>query len=202
MTETNAIGAGIGGEDYVSHPGSSGRVSALLDLRVLDESGKELPRLERGELQIRGVSIIKGYWDREEANLEAFDGEWLRTGDVAYIDEEGYLYIVDRIKDLVIRGGENIGCAEVEAGLLAHPAGSGRHLSTRSPMTAWAKRWAPRSSLMTPLMKTSCADSCWNTSPDSRYPGTWKYRSEPLPRIASGKIDKRQLREAFVSALA
>ncbi len=200
MTETNAIGTGIGGEDYVNHPGSSGRVSALLDLRVLDESGKELPSPERGELQIRGVSIIKGYWGREEANLEAFDGEWLRTGDVAYIDAEGYLYIVDRIKDLVIRGGENIGCAEVEAGLLAHP--QVREASVYG---------VPDDRLGEEVGATIFADDAIDEDElrgfllehiaKFKIPRYLEMSSEPLPRIASGKIDKRQLREKFVSAL-
>ncbi|MGV0033636.1 MAG: class I adenylate-forming enzyme family protein [Candidatus Azotimanducaceae bacterium WSBS_2022_MAG_OTU7] len=200
MTETNAIGTGIGGEDYVNHPGSSGRVSALLDLRVLDESGKELPSPERGELQIRGVSIIKGYWNREEANLEAFDGEWLRTGDVAYIDAEGYLYIVDRIKDLVIRGGENIGCAEVEAGLLAHPQ--------IREASAYA---VPDDRLGEEVAATIFADDAIDEDElrgfllehiaKFKIPRYLEMSSEPLPRIASGKIDKRQLREKFVSAL-
>ncbi len=200
MTETNAIGTGIGGEDYVNHPESSGRVSALLDLRVLDESGKELLPLERGELQIRGVSIIKGYWDREEANLEAFDGEWLRTGDVAYIDDEGYLYIVDRIKDLVIRGGENIGCAEVEAGLLAHP--QVREASVYA---------VPDDRLGEEVGATIFADDAIDADElrgflvehvaRFKIPRYLEISSEPLPRIASGKINKRQLREEFVSAL-
>ena len=201
MTETNAIGAGIGGEDYVNHPGSSGRVSALLDLRVLDEAGKELPRFERGELQIRGVSIIKGYWDREEANLESFDGEWLKTGDVAYIDDEGYLYIVDRIKDLVIRGGENIGCAEVEAGLLAHPkvreasvyAVPDDRLGEEVGATIFADDDIDEDELRGFLLEHIAR---------FKIPRYLEISSEPLPRIASGKIDKRQLREAFVSALA
>ena len=200
MTETNAIGTGIGGEDYVNHPKSSGRVSALLDLRVLDEAGKVLLPGERGELQIRGASIIKGYWDRDEANLEAFDGAWLKTGDVAYIDDEGYLYIVDRIKDLVIRGGENIGCAEVEAGLLAHP--QVREASVYA---------VPDDRLGEEVGATIFADEAIDADElrgflvdhiaRFKIPRYLEISSEPLPRIASGKINKRQLREEFVSAL-
>ena len=172
----------------------------MIDLRVLNESGKELPRLERGELQIRGVSIIKGYWDREEANLEAFDEEWLRTGDVAYIDNEGYLYIVDRIKDLVIRGGENIGCAEVEAGLLAHP-----HVREASVYAV------PDDRLGEEVGATIFADEAIDEDElrgflvehiaRFKIPRYLEISLDPLPRIASGKIDKRQLREKFASAL-
>jgi long-chain acyl-CoA synthetase len=121
MTETNAIGTGIAGDDYLHRPESSGRCSAVLDLRIVDETGRELPPGERGELQVRGTSVFRGYWNRPDANAEAFVDGWLRTGDVAYLDDEGYVFIVDRIKDLVIRGGENIGCGTVEAALLEHP---------------------------------------------------------------------------------
>ncbi|MEM7017486.1 MAG: class I adenylate-forming enzyme family protein, partial [Pseudomonadota bacterium] len=121
MTETNAIGTGIGGEDYLNRPRSSGRCSAVLELRVVDENDNPLPAGERGDLLIRGTSVIRGYWDRPEANESSFKDGWFRTGDIAYIDEEGFLFIVDRSKDLVIRGGENVGCGEVEAALVIHP---------------------------------------------------------------------------------
>ncbi|ODT86397.1 class I adenylate-forming enzyme family protein [Phenylobacterium sp. SCN 70-31] len=119
MTETNAIGAGIRGRDYLDHPGSVGQAAAVLDLRVRNAAGDpDAP----GELQVRGASVMRGYWGRPDADAEVFDGEWLRTGDVARIDRDGYVWIVDRLKDLIIRGGENIACATVEAALLEHPA--------------------------------------------------------------------------------
>lgn len=121
MTETNAIGAGIGGEDYLNRPASSGRCSQVLELKVIDEDGHSLPPGQRGELLVRGTSVFPGYWNRPDATAQAFSGDWFRTGDVAYLDQEGFLFIVDRIKDLIIRGGENIGCGQVEAALLMHP---------------------------------------------------------------------------------
>ena len=200
MTETNAIGAGISGEDYVAHPGSSGRVSAVLDLRVVDESGKVLAVGSRGELQIRGVSIIEGYWDRPEANAETFVGEWLKTGDVAYIDDEGYLYIVDRIKDLVIRGGENIGCAEVEAGLLAH-----RNIKEASVYAVPDERLGEEVGATlycaSPIQEDDLRAFLLEHMARFKIPRYLSFSSEPLPRIASGKIDKRQLREQFVQSL-
>jgi long-chain acyl-CoA synthetase len=87
-------------------------------LRIVDEEGHVLPANSRGELQVRGASVAQVYWRRSDARDEAFDGDWFRTGDVAYMDDEGFLFIVDRIKDVVIRGGENIGCGAVEAALL------------------------------------------------------------------------------------
>ena len=200
MTETNAIGCGIAGEDYLNHPASSGRCSAVLDIKVIDDEGKALPAGERGELLIRGASIIEGYWQRPDANAETFVDEWLRTGDVAYIDGEGYLYIVDRIKDLVIRGGENIGCAEVEAGLLAHPE------------ILEASVYAiPDDRLGEEVGATIYTDSDLDESDLAGFlaehiakfkiPRYLSQTREPLPRIASGKIDKRRIREQAVAKL-
>ena len=121
MTETNAIGCGISGEDYLTHPDSSGRCAQVLQLKVIDEHGHERQPGERGELLVRGTSVFTGYWNRPQATADSFIDDWFRTGDIAYIDEEGFVYIVDRLKELIIRGGENIGCGQVEAALLMHP---------------------------------------------------------------------------------
>ncbi len=121
MTETCAIGTGIGGPEYLLRPASSGRCSAVLDLAIVDEIGKPVTTGSRGELLVRGASVFTGYWNRPEVNEQVFTNGWFHTGDVAYLDEEGYLFIVDRIKDLIIRGGENIGCGKVESILLMHP---------------------------------------------------------------------------------
>jgi long-chain acyl-CoA synthetase len=200
MTETNAIGVGIGGQDYVDHPGSSGRVSALLDLRIIDEQGQVVASGQRGELQIRGVSIIQGYWERPEANEEAFDGPWLSTGDVATIDAQGYVYIVDRIKDLVIRGGENIGCAEVEAGLLAHP--QIREASAYAvPDERLGEEVGATFYSTEPLDEAELRGFLLEHMARFKIPRYLHNQQEPLPRIASGKIDKRKLRELFVASL-
>ena len=201
MTETNAIGCGIGGEDYLAHPGSSGRVSAVLDIKVVDEAGNTLPAGERGELLIHGASVIQGYWDRDEANAETFVDGWLRTGDVAYIDEEGYLYIVDRIKDLVIRGGENIGCAEVEAGLLFHPdileasvyAVPDERLGEEVGATIYTRE---------PLDEEQVKTFLLDHIAKFKIPRYLTITNEPLPRIAAGKIDKRRIREEAQQRLA
>ncbi len=121
MTETCAIGTGIGGPEYLLRPASSGRCSAVLDLSIVDETGQSVKTGDRGELLVRGASVFTGYWNRSEVNAQVFTDDWFHTGDVAYLDEEGYLFIVDRIKDLIIRGGENIGCGKVESVLLMHP---------------------------------------------------------------------------------
>ena len=198
MTETNAIGTGIAGQDYLDHPESSGRASAVLDLRVVDETGNPLPPNTRGELQIRGTSLIRGYWNRPDANADTFVDGWLKTGDVAYLDDEGYLYIVDRIKDLVIRGGENIGCGAVEAALLEHPAVAeasvygvpderlGEEVGTTLYCTAETTEAELRDFLAPRLAKFE-------------IPRYFIFAEEPLPRTASGKILKRELREASIN---
>ena len=201
MTETNAIGTSIGGADYVEHPGSSGRCSAVLDLRVVDAEGSVLPPGQRGELQVRGVSVIQGYWNRPEANAAVFPDGWLGTGDVAMLDEEGYLYIVDRIKDLVIRGGENIGCAEVEAGLLEHPqvleasvyAVPDERLDEEVGATIFTEG---------KLEEADLRDFLLQHMAKFKIPRYIEFSSEPLPRIASGKINKLQIRGNFVSNLS
>jgi long-chain acyl-CoA synthetase len=201
MTETNAIGTGIGGADYLTRPESSGRCSVVLDLRIVDEAGRELPAGERGEVLIRGTSVISGYWQRPDANAEAFTDGWLRTGDVAYLDDEGYIFIVDRIKDLVIRGGENIGCGEVEAALLEHP----RVLEA-------AVYAVPDQRLGEELGATLYCDGAISEDDIRSFlaprlakfqiPRYIRMSGEPLPRIASGKIFKRQLREDAVAEVA
>ncbi len=202
MTETNAIGVGIGGEHYLERPESSGRCSAVLELKVVDEAGAEVATGERGELLVRGTSVIRGYWNRPDANAETFVDGWLRTGDVAYLDEDGFLFIVDRIKDLVIRGGENIGCGEVEAALLEHPevleasvyAVPDERLGEEVGATVYCgvgggvDEGVLREFLVGRLAKF-------------KVPRYLRVVDEALPRIASGKIFKRGIREAALGEL-
>lgn len=122
MTETTALAIGNGGADYRAKPDSIGVPPPVVDVRVVDPMGGELPTGEVGELCVRGPNVILGYWNKPEATAQTFVGGWLHTGDLAKLDDEGFVYIVDRAKDMVIRGGENVYCAEVEAALFEHPA--------------------------------------------------------------------------------
>jgi long-chain acyl-CoA synthetase len=201
MTETNAIGTGIGGQDYLDHPASSGRASAVVDIRVVDHEGRELPPGERGELQIRGTSVIRGYWERPDANADTFDGRWLKTGDVAYIDAEGYLYIVDRIKDLVIRGGENIGCGAVEAAILEHPAVI--EVSVYAvPDARLGEEVGATVYCSEPVAEDALREFLQPHLARFEIPRYFHFADEPLPRTASGKILKRQLREEAANRFA
>ena len=123
MTETNAIGLGIWGPDYVAKPGAAGRLyPPLQQLRILDDDGAQLPNGEVGELTVKSAANMRCYLNKPEATAEVFQDGWLRTGDLASVDDEGYVTIVDRKKNIIIRGGENIACLDVEGALQRHPA--------------------------------------------------------------------------------
>lgn len=201
MTETNAIGTGIGGADYLTRPESSGRASAVVDLKVVNEDGVALPANERGELLVRGAPVIRGYWNRPDANAETFADGWLKTGDVAYLDDDGFLFIVDRIKDLVIRGGENIGCGEVEAALLEHPlvleasvyGVPDERLGEEVGATYYCNQ---------PLDEEELRSFLTERLARFKVPRYLRLRETPLPRTASGKILKRDLREQAAAAVS
>jgi steroid-24-oyl-CoA synthetase len=122
LTETSSVTTYNSGVNYLTHPDSVGPPVAVCDVKVVGTSGEELPVGEVGELVIRGPNIIKGYWNRPDATAQAFAGGWFHSGDLARVDAEGFVYIVDRAKDMLIRGGENVYCAEVEAAIYEHPS--------------------------------------------------------------------------------
>jgi acyl-CoA synthetase (AMP-forming)/AMP-acid ligase II len=117
---TSAVVQNLGAE-YAARPDSVGRPNLTAELRVLGPDGTSLPSGQVGELAFRSPQVVKGYWNNPVATKESFSGGWFRTGDLGYVDAEGFVYVVDRLKDVVIRGGENVYCAEVEAVLVEHP---------------------------------------------------------------------------------
>jgi acyl-CoA synthetase (AMP-forming)/AMP-acid ligase II len=123
LTETNGVGCGNWRENYLAKPNSTGRASApLVDLAILDDAGNKVAAGERGEVAIRSICNFREYWHRPDATAAAFSKHgYFLTGDIGYLDEDGYLFIVDRKKDIIIRGGENISCQEVEAAIYEHP---------------------------------------------------------------------------------
>ena len=123
LTETNGVGTGNWRTNYTAKPNSAGRPSApLVDLAILDDAGNPVPQGERGEICIRSVANFLEYWGRPDATADAYTKDaYFRSGDIGYLDEDGYVFIVDRKKDIIIRGGENISCQEVEAALYEHP---------------------------------------------------------------------------------
>jgi long-chain acyl-CoA synthetase len=123
MTETNAYGPQNYGDDYQRHPSSTGQTpTVVMDVEIRDAARRVLPPHEVGEIWVSGPTLFRGYWRQPEATGEALVEGWLRTGDVGYLDEEGFLFIEDRLKDMILRGGANVYCAEVESVLYEHPA--------------------------------------------------------------------------------
>ena len=122
LTETNGVGCGNFTENYLAKPTSTGPATKpLVEVEMLDDDGNIMPQGERGEVCIRTIANFNGYWDNEQSTRDAFtDDGFFRTGDIGYLDEDGYLFIVDRKKDIIIRGGENISCPEVEAAAYEH----------------------------------------------------------------------------------
>ena len=193
MTECSGSIAQAVGEDFVRKPASAGRVLPLVDVRIEDRQGKSLPPGEAGEIVVRGAQVMQGYWNRpkDTAAVLTRDG-WLRTGDVGLVDEEGYIFIVDRTKDMVISGGENIYCAEVE-----------RVLGTLPGVRECAAFGIPDERLGELLVAVVVgeglnADAMIGEVGErlARYkaPGRVALALDPLPRNAVGKIDKRALK--------
>ena len=204
LTETNAIGAVNAGAFYIARPNSSGRVvPAVTEFRVVGEDGNAMPAGERGELCIKSPANILGYWNKPEATAEAFVDGWFHTGDVAYLDEDGFVYIVDRIKEIIIRGGENISCPEVEAAIYAHPAiheaavfGLPDERLGEIVGAAVVLREGQQ------LTADELRDYLTQHLASFKIPVHIWFHSEQLPRIASGKIFKRQLKADYAAELA
>ncbi|MBW1781712.1 MAG: AMP-binding protein, partial [Deltaproteobacteria bacterium] len=121
MTETHAFDTYLQDKDVISHIESVGQILPLVDMKIVDHKGKEVPVGEPGELLLKGSKVVRGYWNKPEVNKEAFTDGWLHSGDIARIDEDGYVYILDRIKDMINRGGEKIYSIEVENVLYGNP---------------------------------------------------------------------------------
>jgi len=204
LTETNALGTVNAGAAYIARPDSAGRpVPAVTEFRVIGEDGQPLAPRARGELCIKSPANILGYWNKPEATAEAFVDGWFRTGDVAYLDEEGFVYIVDRIKDIIIRGGENISCLEVEAAIYAHPgvheaAVFGLPDERLGEIVGAAVVLREGVALDEAALRTYLAGHL----AAFKIPAHVWFRTEQLPRIASGKIFKRQLKAEYSAALA
>ncbi|MEA2933493.1 MAG: steroid-24-oyl-CoA synthetase, partial [Variibacter sp.] len=122
MTETAATFTTHVGDEYEAKPDSCGPALPVCDMKVVDDGGQSLPPGKVGELWVRGPNVVKGYWNKPEATAATFENGWLKTGDLAWLDEEGFGYVVDRKKDMLIRGGENIYCIEVEDVIYKHAA--------------------------------------------------------------------------------
>jgi acyl-CoA synthetase (AMP-forming)/AMP-acid ligase II len=122
MTETNALGIGMIGEDYTARPESAGKLHPpVQELRILDDDGNDVPVGTLGEITVKSPANMRCYLNKPEATAETLQDGWLKTGDLGVLDAEGYVTILDRKKNIIIRGGENIACLDVEGALHRHP---------------------------------------------------------------------------------
>jgi long-chain acyl-CoA synthetase len=200
LTETNAVGCGNVWSNYASKPDSTGRASApIVELAILGDDGNPLPTGERGEVAIRSAANMSGYWRDPDATRAAFtDDLYLRTGDVGYLDEDNYLFIVDRLKDIIIRGGENISCVEVEAAIYAHEAVAeasvfGVPCDRLGEQPAAAVHLKDGQKLDAEELRAAVAERL----AAFKVPAFIWISADPLPKLGTGKIDKVSLREAF-----
>jgi long-chain acyl-CoA synthetase len=200
MTETMATVTGHSAEDYLNRPDSAGPPVPVADLQIRTEDGVTvLPPGTVGELWARGPMIVAGYWNKPEATAECFVDGWVRTGDLAKLDEEGFLFIVDRAKDIVIRGGENIYSIEVENALYEHPAVTDAALvgiphRTLGEEPAAVVHLAPGES----ATEAELQDWVRARLAPFKVPVRVVFVEETLPRNANGKILKRELKGLFV----
>ena len=200
MTESNAICSSCTGEAYNQKPGAAGTLSPLVDFKTCDEEGNDLPHGEQGEIWLRSVCNIQSYWHRPEANASSFKDGWLATGDIGYIDEDGFVFLADRAKDLIIRGGENIYPAEIEALLSQHPdilesAVFGLPDDTMGESVAVLLRLNDG--------KSQSEDDVRNFLSKHlaafKLPKYIEFTSEPLPRNPAGKVMKKDIKAEYAT---
>ena len=201
LTETSSVTTMNAGDDYIAKPKSVGVPVAVCEVKVVDPDGNEVPVGEVGELWIKGPNVVKGYWNKPEATEAAFGGGWFRSGDGARLDEDGFVYIVDRIKDMVIRGGENVYCAEIEAAMFEHPEVSDvavigvPHDVLGEEVGAVVLR-TPGSSVTAEELQAHVKERL----AAFKVPAHFFFRDEPLPRNPQGKVLKRELKDELLPA--
>jgi long-chain acyl-CoA synthetase len=195
LTETSALAISNIGLDYERKPDSVGVPVATCEVKIVAADGGELPPGSVGELWIKGPNVVKGYWGKPEATAQAFTDGYLHTGDVARIDEEGFVYILDRAKDMLIRGGENVYCVEVEDVLYSHPAVMdaaviGVPHRVLGEEVGAIVQVAPGTHVTIDELRAFAGERLAKF----KVPTHIELRSEPLPRNANGKIMKRDLK--------
>ena len=199
LTETHGIVTANSGSLYLAKPSSCGRVVPTLEAKLVDENDEEVPPGQPGELCVRGAIVIKGYLNRPEATADAIRDGWFHTGDVATIDEDGFVFIVDRIKDMVLRGGENVYCSEVEAAIyelggVAEAAVFGVPDDRLGEIVGAAIVLSPGATMTEEQLVARLGEHLAKFKIPERV---W-FLNEPLPRNANGKFVKRELKDALL----
>jgi acyl-CoA synthetase (AMP-forming)/AMP-acid ligase II len=194
LTETGGPACLISPDDAISHAGSTGKAFFHTDVRVVDKAGRDVPAGDPGEVLVRGGHVMVGYWNQPEATAETVRDGWLHTGDVAIVDEDGFVTIHDRIKDMIISGGENVYPAEIEDLVFRHPKvtdvaviGLPSDRWGESPMAVVVK--ADDS-----LTEAELLEWCDGRLARFKLPKLVAF-TDTIPRNATGKVLKRVLRE-------
>ena len=199
MTETSATATSNGAEDYEHRPDSCGPAVPVTDLKIMTVEGdRELPIGEVGELWCKGPQVVKGYWNKPEATAQTFTDGWVKTGDLARLDDEGFCFIIDRAKDMLIRGGENIYCIEVENVLYDHPA-----IMDAALVGIPHKQLGEEPGAVVTLKEGATATEqelrafVAERLAAFKVPVKVVFWAETLPRNANGKILKNELKKLF-----
>jgi len=199
MTETSPGGISLDAEDAARKIGSAGKPLLHTQVKIVDDEGNTLPHGEVGELLIRGPNITPGYWNNPKATADTYIDDWLKTGDAARFDEEGFVYIVDRWKDMYISGGENVYPAEIEDVLYRLP-----EVAEAASIGVPDERWGETGKAILVLKpgQTLEADAviahCLANLAKFKVPASVEF-IDALPRNATGKVLKRVLRDRYVS---
>jgi long-chain acyl-CoA synthetase len=206
LTETASVATSNAGAGYLSHPSSVGRAAPTVEIQIIDVDGNPVATGTNGEIALRGPTIMsRGYWNRPDATETAtLPGGWFRSGDIGYLDEDGYLYLVDRAKDMLIRAGENVYCVEIENVLSEHP-----DVLDAAVVGVPHKQLGEEVKAVVQLRRGSTASvedvraHCAARLASFKVPEYVELRDEPLPRNPAGKILKSVLRgDGATSAFA
>lgn len=196
LTETHGVATVNGGKDLLGRKTSAGRPAAVLDCKVIDETGKAAAPGVLGEVIFYGPLVTPGYWNRPDATAETVRDGWLYTGDLGYLDEEGFLFVVDRAKDMILRGGENVYCVEIENLLAEHP-----EIDEAAVIGVPDAELGERVKAVVKRVDGSTLDAdavrrhVAARMAAFKVPEIVEFTGEPLPRNPAGKILKNQLRE-------
>ncbi len=199
LTETNGVITINAGQFFLAKPASAGSPCPVMEARIVGEDGTDQPTGGHGELWVRGGNVFRGYLNRPEANAEALTDGWFHTGDIGYLDDDGFLFLVDRAKDMVLRSGENVYCAEVEAAIYEHPS-----IAEAAVFAVPDERHGEVvgvAVVLLPDAELSADDLRAHTRTliaGFKVPEHVWFRDEALPRNANGKFVKRTLRDELV----
>jgi long-chain acyl-CoA synthetase len=198
-TETTSVATSNAAEDYFRKLDSVGPPVPVCDVRIVDANDNVLPTGEVGEICVFGPNVVKGYWNKPEATAKAFVDGWYHTGDIGRMDDEGFVYVMDRIKDMLIRGAENIYCVEIEDVLYAHPAVIEAAV-IGLPHKVLGEEVGAIVRVKAPVSEAQLIGHCGKALSAYKVPVRIYVRTDELPKNANGKILKNALREEIVAA--